>query len=86
MLQGGEKPDQPGAEPNLACRKPELLTLLTILECRHIFASILIDTEANPKAIQEVMEHSKIQTTYDVCMGTCCLSAMTTSEHGWTPT
>ena len=35
-------------------------------ECRHTFASILIDTGANPKAIQEVMGHSKIQTTYDV--------------------
>jgi integrase len=47
-------------------REPELLTLLTMHECRHTFASILIDTGANPKAIQEVMGHSKIQTTYDV--------------------
>jgi integrase len=47
-------------------RGPELLTLLTMHECRHTFASILIDTGANPKAIQEVMGHSKIQTTYDV--------------------
>jgi integrase len=46
--------------------EPELLTLLTMHECRHTFASILIDTGANPKAIQEVMGHSKIQTTYDV--------------------
>jgi integrase len=30
------------------------------------FASILIDTGANPKAIQEVTGHSKIQTTFDV--------------------
>jgi integrase len=49
-----------------AGREPELLTLLTMHECRHTFASILIDTGANPKAIQEVMGHSKIQTTYDV--------------------
>ena len=35
-------------------------------ECRHTFASLLIDTGANPKAIQEVMGHSKIQTTFDV--------------------
>lgn len=47
-------------------REPELLTLLTMHECRHTFASVLIDTGANPKAIQEVMGHSKIQTTYDV--------------------
>lgn len=47
-------------------REPELLTLLTMHECRHTFASLLIDTGANPKAIQEVMGHSKIQTTFDV--------------------
>ena len=35
-------------------------------EGRHTFASILIDSRANPKAIQEVMGHSKIQTTFDV--------------------
>ena len=47
-------------------RPPSLLTLLTLHECRHTFASILIETGANPKAIQEVMGHSKIQTTFDV--------------------
>lgn len=47
-------------------REPDLLTLLTMHECRHTFASLLIDTGANPKAIQEVMGHSKIQTTFDV--------------------
>ena len=47
-------------------RPPNLLTLLTLHECRHTFASILIETGANPKAIQEVMGHSKIQTTFDV--------------------
>ena len=47
-------------------REPELLTLLTMHECRHTFASLLIDTGANPKAIQEVMGHSKIQTTFDI--------------------
>lgn len=47
-------------------REPEPLTLLTMHECRHTFASLLIDTGANPKAIQEVMGHSKIQTTFDV--------------------
>jgi integrase len=47
-------------------RPPSLLTVLTMHECRHTFASILIETGANPKAIQEVMGHSKIQTTFDV--------------------
>jgi integrase len=47
-------------------RAPVLLTLLTLHECRHTFASLLIDTGANPKAIQVVMGHSKIQTTFDV--------------------
>lgn len=47
-------------------RPPNLLTLLTLHECRHTFASVLIETGANPKAIQEVMGHSKIQTTFDV--------------------
>ena len=35
-------------------------------ECRHTFASVLIDTGANPKAIQ-VIGHPKIQTTFDGC-------------------
>jgi integrase len=47
-------------------REPELLTMLTMHECRHTFASLLIDTGANPKAVQEVMGHSKIQTTFDI--------------------
>jgi conjugative relaxase-like TrwC/TraI family protein len=47
-------------------RDPKLLTLLTMHECRHTFASVLIDAGANPKVIQEIMGHSKIQTTFDV--------------------
>jgi integrase len=47
-------------------RAPVLLTMLTLHECRHTFASLLIDTGANAKAIQQVMGHSKIQTTFDV--------------------
>jgi integrase len=43
-----------------------LMTLMTMHECRHTFASLLIDTGANPKAIQEVMGHSKSQTTFDI--------------------
>lgn len=47
-------------------RDPELLPQITMHECRHTFASLLIDTGANPKAIQEAMGHSKIQTTFDI--------------------
>jgi integrase len=32
---------------------------------RHTFASLLIDSGANAKAVQEFMGHSKIQTTFD---------------------
>jgi integrase len=35
-------------------------------ECRHTFASLLIDAGANPKAVQTFVGHSKIQTTFDV--------------------
>jgi len=38
---------------------------ITLHECRHTFASLLIDSGANPKAIQTYMGHSKIQTTFD---------------------
>ena len=39
---------------------------LTLHEARHTFASLLIDSGANAKAVQEFMGHSKIQTTFDV--------------------
>ncbi|HEX2435762.1 MAG TPA: tyrosine-type recombinase/integrase [Solirubrobacterales bacterium] len=41
---------------------------ITLHEGRHTFASLLIDSGANPKAVQEFMGHSKIQTTFD-CYG-----------------
>jgi integrase len=41
------------------------LSPITLHECRHTFASLLIDAGANPKAIQTFMGHSKIQTTFD---------------------
>lgn len=43
-----------------------MLNPITLHECRLTFASLLIDAGANPKAIQEFMGHSKIQTTFDV--------------------
>jgi integrase len=48
-----------------ADRAPKPLTPITLHECRHTFASLLIDAGANPKAIQTFMGHSKIQTTFD---------------------
>lgn len=42
------------------------LERITLHECRHTFASLMIDAGANPKAIQTFMGHSKIQTTFDV--------------------
>lgn len=49
-----------------AGREPKLLQPITLHECRHTFASLLIDAGANPKAIQTFMGHSKIQTTFDI--------------------
>lgn len=46
--------------------EPTLLKPISLHHCRHTFASLLIDSGANPKAIQEFMGHSKIQTTFDV--------------------
>jgi integrase len=47
-------------------RESSPLRPITLHECRHTFASLLIDSGANPKAIQDFMGHSKIQTTFDV--------------------
>jgi integrase len=41
------------------------LAPITLHECRHTFASLLIDAGSNPKAIQTFMGHSKIQTAFD---------------------
>ena len=45
--------------------EPSLLRPLTLHDCRHTFASLLIDAGANAKAVQAFMGHSKIQTTFD---------------------
>lgn len=51
---------------NASGREPEPLAPITLHECRHTFASLLIDAGANPKAVQQFMGHSKIQTTFDI--------------------
>lgn len=48
------------------CWEAAGLLTITLHECRHTFASLLIDAGANPKAIQTFMGHSKIQTTFDI--------------------
>ena len=41
------------------------LTPITLHECRHTFASLLIAAGENPKAVQEFMGHSTITETFD---------------------
>jgi integrase len=45
-------------------RAPDLLQSITLHECRHTFASLLIDAGVNPKAIQEFMGHATIEETF----------------------
>lgn len=45
-------------------RNPDLLPSFTFHECRHTFASLLIDAGVNPKAIQEFMGHATIEETF----------------------
>lgn len=45
-------------------RDPDLLQPITLHECRHTFASLLIDAGVNPKAIQEFMGHATIEETF----------------------
>lgn len=45
-------------------RASELLQPITLHECRHTFASLLIDAGVNPKAIQEFMGHATIEETF----------------------
>ena len=47
-----------------AGRDPDLLRPITLHECRHTFASLLIDAGVNPKAIQEFMGHATIEETF----------------------
>lgn len=45
-------------------REPVLLRRITLHECRHTFASLLIDAGVNAKAIQEFMGHATIEETF----------------------
>ena len=67
FCRGGGLPFSPPATDRRAKRswREAGLEPITLHECRHTFASLLIDAGANPKAIQTYMGHSKIQTTFD---------------------
>ncbi len=45
-------------------REPDPFQPITLHECRHTFASLLIDAGVNPKAIQEFMGHATIEETF----------------------
>jgi integrase len=45
-------------------RDPNLLEPITLHECRHTFASLLIDAGVNAKAIQEFMGHASVDETF----------------------
>jgi integrase len=57
------RPDLPGG-PAPRKRQLDLLEPITLHECRHTFASLLIDAGVNPKAIQEFMGHATIGETF----------------------
>lgn len=56
------KQEREGAEKEK--REPVLLRPITLHECRHTFASLLIDAGVNAKAIQEFMGHATIEETF----------------------
>jgi len=66
----GREPDLPFIPSTVRNRALEAwgeseLGPIGLHECRHTFASLLIDAGANPKAIQEFMGHATIQMTFD---------------------
>jgi integrase len=58
----------PSTSDNRAKRawKAAKLQRITLHECRHTFASLLIDAGVNAKALQTFMGHSTIQMTFDL--------------------
>lgn len=46
-------------------REPKAIEPITLHECRHTFASLLIDANVNAKAIQTFMGHATIEMTFD---------------------
>jgi hypothetical protein len=80
------KPFVPSTIDNAAqeCWAAAVILPITLHEARHTFASLLIDSGANAKAVQEFMGHSKIQTTFDT-YGHLLPAHATRFASGWTP-
>jgi integrase len=57
--------DQERERAQDAGRDPELLTRITLHECRHTFASLMIAAGVNAKALQTYMGHASVSTTLD---------------------
>jgi integrase len=51
----------------LAAWKVAGIKPISLHECRHTFASLMIAAGENPKAIQTFMGHATIQMTFDRC-------------------
>jgi hypothetical protein len=63
---------------------PNLLIPITLHECRHTFASLLIDAGANPKAIQTFMATRRFRRP-STSTAICSQVITTTYAHGWMP-
>lgn len=61
---GGRKRKGARGPPSRRAANPISLRPITLHECRHTFASLLIDAGVNPKAIQEFMGHATIEETF----------------------
>jgi integrase len=66
----GRTPSKPFVASTMNSRakrawKAAKLSPIGLHECRHTFASLLIDSGVNAKAIQEFMGHATIQMTFD---------------------
>jgi integrase len=66
----GKRPDRPFNTRSVDRRAQAAwsaagLTRITLHECRHTFASLMIAAGVNAKALSTYMGHSSIQITYD---------------------
>jgi integrase len=65
----GERPNRAELEESIATAdpgaRPDLLEPITLHECRHTFASLLIDAGVNAKALSTFMGHSTIDMTFN---------------------
>jgi integrase len=67
----GRTPADPFVPTTVAARADKAwaaakLDRITLHECRHTFASLLIASGENPKAVQEFLGHATITMTFDL--------------------